>query len=61
MPESDRAHENIGDEQELAALESALEQVPRGAIALASTAVGLMMICWFAIYLFIFLPRGSVG
>jgi len=47
--------------EELAALEAALEQSPRGAIAVAGTAVILLMIAWFAIYLFVFLPRGSVG
>lgn len=49
------------DADETTALNRALEQAPRGAIALAGTAVGLMMLCWLAIYLFVFLPRGSVG
>ena len=44
-----------------AALERALAEAPRGAIAVAGVAVALLMICWFAIYLFVFLPRGSVG
>lgn len=43
------------------ALELAMVEVPKGAIAVAGTAVALLMICWFAIYLFVFLPRGSVG
>jgi hypothetical protein len=43
------------------ALELAMAEVPKGAIAVAGTAVALLMICWFAIYLFVFLPRGSVG
>jgi hypothetical protein len=47
--------------EELAALEAALEQSPRGALAVAGTAVILLMIAWFAIYLFVFLPRGTVG
>lgn len=42
-------------------LDAALTQVPRGAIALAGTAVGLLMLAWFVIYLFVFLPRGKVG
>lgn len=46
---------------EEAALEAALAEAPRGAIAVAGVAVGLLMLCWFAIYLFVFLPRGSVG
>lgn len=44
-----------------AALEAALEQTPRGAVVVAGIATGLLLICWFAIYLFVFLPRGSVG
>ena len=47
--------------EELAALEAALNEAPRGAIAVAGTAVILLMIAWFAIYLFVFLPRGAVG
>lgn len=48
-----------GDEE--AALAAALEEAPRGAVAVAGVAVGLLLLCWFAIYLFVFLPRGSVG
>jgi hypothetical protein len=48
-----------GDEE--AALEMAMAEVPKGAIAVAGTAVGLLMLCWFLIYAFVFLPRGSVG
>lgn len=59
MPDAERTPG--GEEEELAALDRALEEVPRGAIALAGTAVALMMLCWLAIYLFVFLPRGSVG
>lgn len=50
-----------GASEEEAALEAALAEVPRGAAALAGIAVVLLLIGWFAIYLFVFLPRGSVG
>ena len=43
------------------ALARALEQVPRGAMFVAGIAVVLLLIGWFFVYLFIFLPRGSVG
>lgn len=43
------------------ALRAALRETPRGAFALAGLTVGLLMLAWFAIYLFVFLPRGSVG
>ena len=46
---------------EEAALARALEQVPRGAMFVAGISVVLLLIGWFFVYLFIFLPRGSVG
>ena len=42
-------------------MEAALTQVPHGALALAGTAVGLLMLAWLLIYLFVFLPRSQVG
>ena len=39
----------------------ALSAMPSGAVALAGFAVGLLLIAWLAIYLFIYLPRGMVG
>ncbi len=48
-----------GDEE--ARLELVMQEVPRGALVLSASAVLLMMLCWFAIYLFVFLPRGSIG
>lgn len=44
-----------------AKLEAALEETPKGAFALAGVAVGSLMLAWLAMYLFVFLPRGSVG
>ena len=43
------------------ALEDALRETPKGAFALAGVTVALLMAAWLAIYLFVFLPRGSVG
>jgi hypothetical protein len=42
-------------------LRAALRETPRGAFALAAITTGLLMLAWFGIYLFVFLPRGSVG
>jgi hypothetical protein len=42
-------------------LQTVLREVPRGAFALAGLTTGLLMLAWFALYLFVFLPRGSVG
>ena len=56
-----RVGQSGAEADEEAALEAALQEAPRGAVAVAGVAVGLLLICWFAIYLFVFLPRGSVG
>ena len=34
---------------------------PRGAIVLAALSVGFVVALWAAFYLFVFLPRGSIG
>ncbi|HEV2365592.1 MAG TPA: hypothetical protein VGS12_15485 [Caulobacteraceae bacterium] len=41
--------------------EEVLREVPRGALALAGITTGLLILAWLAIYLFVFLPRGTVG
>jgi hypothetical protein len=42
-------------------LERAMEVVPRGAMALAGTAVLLLLAAWLLMYLLVFLPRGPVS
>jgi hypothetical protein len=54
-------HDYEGDAEELERLESAMEATPKGAILVSAIAVGLLLLCWLAIYIFIFLPRGTVG
>jgi hypothetical protein len=51
----------IGTADEEAALRRAMAETPRGAIAVAGTALALLLLGWFLIYLLVFLPRGSVG
>ena len=49
-------------EDETSALpEAVTREVPKGALALSALTVGLLVVAWFAIYLFVFLPRGPVG
>jgi hypothetical protein len=43
------------------ALAQVMREVPRGALALAALAVGLLFLTWFLIYAFVFLPRGMVS
>lgn len=53
----------LDDDDGLAAeaLDDALKQTPRGALALAGLTTALLLAAWLAIYVFVFLPRGSVG
>lgn len=46
------------EEQRLAL---AIAQGPRGAIAIAATAVAIVFAIWVAFYLFAFLPRGPIA
>ncbi len=43
------------------AIDDALKETPKGAFTLAGLTVGLLIAAWFAIYIFVFLPRGQVG
>jgi hypothetical protein len=38
-----------------------LKYGPRGALLVASIAVGLLFLGWLAFYFLLFIPRGSVG
>ena len=53
----DAAHDGVDD----AALERVMHEVPKGALALSGLTVGLLLLAWFYVYVFIFLPRGMVG
>jgi hypothetical protein len=55
--EDETMAESTGEDQ----LDRVLQEVPKGALALAGIAVGLLMLTWLMIYLFVFLPRGAVG
>ena len=54
-------HDYASSAEELERLEAAMESTPRGAVLVSAIAVGLLLLGWFAIYLFVFLPRGVVG
>jgi hypothetical protein len=49
------------DEPEDADLQEVMQHVPSGAFALSGLTVGLMLVAWFLIYAFVFLPRGMVS
>lgn len=48
-------------EDEESTLAAAMKIAPRGAYALSGVALGLLIIIWLLIYIFVFLPRGPVG
>jgi hypothetical protein len=54
-------HDYPSDADELEKLEEAMRGGPKGALAVSGISVGLLLLSWFAIYLFVFLPRGTVG
>jgi hypothetical protein len=49
------------DDVDAAALADAMRTVPLGAGVLAGAAVALLVLGYLAIYLLVFLPRGTVG
>jgi hypothetical protein len=55
---ADSEVEDAADDERLARV---LEDVPKGALAVSLTAVALLLIGWFFVYLAIFIPRGTVG
>ena len=42
-------------------LERVMQDVPRGAFALAALTTGLLLVAWLLVYFFVFLPRGMVS
>ena len=50
-----------GDDISDDALQRVMQDVPSGALALSALTVGLLLLAWFLMYAFVFLPRGSVG
>jgi hypothetical protein len=51
----------VADEVDEAALAQVMRVVPLGAGVLAGSAVALLVLGYLAIYLLVFLPRGTVG
>ena len=54
-------HDCASDAEELERIEAAMEATPKGAVLVSAIAVGLLLLCWLAIYIFVFLPRGTIG
>ena len=56
-----RERDDAADDLDDAALERVMRDVPRGAWALSGLTVGLLLLAWFLMYAYVFLPRGMVG
>ena len=54
-------HDYASDAEELERLEQAMDETPRGAVAVSLIAVTLLLIGWLGMYFLVFLPRGTVG
>jgi len=51
----------VADDVDEEALARAMRSVPLGAAVLAGSAVALLVLGYLLIYLFVFIPRGTVG
>lgn len=51
----------MADDIDETALASVMPSVPLGAAVLAGSAVALLVLGYLAVYLLVFLPRGTVG
>src|SRR4051794_15978976 len=60
-PQSTQTAGEPANDLDDAALERVMCEAPRGALALSGLTVGLLLLAWFFVYAFIFLPRGMVG
>lgn len=58
---SNQASGSAAEQAADAAASTMLDDVPKGAFALAGAAVGLLLLGWLLVYFLIFLPRGPVG
>jgi hypothetical protein len=61
QPSAADSNLEVADDVEEAALASVMRTVPLGAGVLAGSAVALLVLGYLLIYLFVFIPRGSVG
>ena len=61
MSSADQLEAEAADQIDQAKLAEVMRVTPLGAGVLAGTAVALLVLGYLAIYLLVFLPRGSVG
>jgi hypothetical protein len=54
-------HDYASEAEELDLLERAMDETPKGAVAVSLISVALLLIGWLGMYFLVFLPRGTVG
>ena len=61
QPSAANSNLEVADDVDEVALASVMRTVPLGAAVLASSAVALLVLGYLLVYIFVFLPRGTVG
>jgi len=61
QPSAADSNLEVADDVDETALASVMRTVPLGAAVLASSAVALLVLGYLIVYIFVFLPRGTVG
>jgi len=61
QPSASDSSFEVADEVDEAALARVMRVVPLGAGVLAGAAVALLVLGYLAIYLLVFIPRGTIG
>jgi hypothetical protein len=61
QPSAADSNLEVADDVDETALASVMRTVPLGAAVLASSAVALLVLGYLLVYIFVFLPRGTVG
>ena len=61
QPSAADSNLEVADDVDETALASVMRTVPLGAAVLAGSAVALLVLGYLLVYIFVFLPRGTVG
>jgi hypothetical protein len=61
QPSAADSNLEVADGVDETALASVMRTVPLGAAVLASSAVALLVLGYLLVYIFVFIPRGTVG
>ena len=61
QPSAADSNLEVADDVDETALASVMRTVPLGAAVLAGSAVALLVLGYLLVYIFVFIPRGTVG